>query len=135
MCQSLPTPSLALYWHIGETTIRFDTVNSASFIGENRALGIDAHMVFEERMEFEKRWDGVGLGSDGFAVTTQPESTSIQRACRGRFRLWITRQAPTSLVRPRQLRKPGREFRLVRRQVFTPERRVSVVRQPVRDVR
>jgi hypothetical protein len=40
-------------------------------------------MVFEERMEFEKRWDGVGLGSDGFAVTTQPESTSISAPVAG----------------------------------------------------
>jgi hypothetical protein len=44
MCQSLPTPSLALYWHIGDTTIRFGTVRSASFMGENKALGIYAHM-------------------------------------------------------------------------------------------
>jgi hypothetical protein len=51
MCQSLPTPSLALYWHIGETTIRFGSVRSASFIGENRALGITGHMRFEEEKE------------------------------------------------------------------------------------
>ena len=40
MCQSLPTPSLALYWHIGATTMRFANVRSASFIGENKALGM-----------------------------------------------------------------------------------------------
>src|ERR1700758_5020976 len=43
-CQSLATPSLALYWHIGDTTIRFESVRSASLIGENNALGIGLHM-------------------------------------------------------------------------------------------
>src|SRR4029077_20079009 len=38
MCQSLPTPSSALYWHIGDTTMRFGTSRPASRIGENRAL-------------------------------------------------------------------------------------------------
>src|SRR5271155_3374511 len=47
MCQSVPTPSSALYWHIGATTIRFGRVNPASFMGENRALGIDTHIKFE----------------------------------------------------------------------------------------
>src|SRR5271154_4962527 len=47
MCQSLPTPSSALYWHIGATTTRFGRVNPASFMGENRALGIDDHIKFE----------------------------------------------------------------------------------------
>src|ERR1700745_1634017 len=44
-CQSLATPSLALYWHIGDTTIRFESVRSASLIGENSALGIGLHTV------------------------------------------------------------------------------------------
>jgi hypothetical protein len=35
---------LALYWHIGETTIRFGIVRSASLIGENSALGIVVHI-------------------------------------------------------------------------------------------
>jgi hypothetical protein len=43
----LATPSLALYWHIGDTTMRFGTVRSASFIGENNALGIGRHMRLE----------------------------------------------------------------------------------------
>jgi hypothetical protein len=47
MCQLLPTPSSALYWHIGETTIRFARVRSASFMGENKALGIDHHIQLE----------------------------------------------------------------------------------------
>src|SRR5262245_3136688 len=37
-CQSDATPSSALYWHIGETTIRFASSRSASRIGENKAL-------------------------------------------------------------------------------------------------
>src|SRR5262249_44663156 len=37
-CQSEATPSLALYWHIGETTIRLASSRSASRIGENNAL-------------------------------------------------------------------------------------------------
>src|SRR5580704_3713493 len=45
MCQSLPAPSSALYWHIGATTMRLASVRSASFMGENKALGIDGHMV------------------------------------------------------------------------------------------
>src|SRR5690349_14880590 len=54
-CQSLATPSLALYWHIGDTTMRFASVRSASLIGENRALGIGLHIVWTD-------WDaGNGL--------------------------------------------------------------------------
>jgi hypothetical protein len=34
---------LALYWHIGDTTMRFDSESSASLIGENSALGIGLH--------------------------------------------------------------------------------------------
>src|ERR1700691_4631691 len=54
MCQSLPTPSSALYWHIGDTTMRFESVRSASFMGENKALGIDAHMMFEKGKKHER---------------------------------------------------------------------------------
>ena len=36
--KSLATPSLALYWHIGETTMRLARLRSASRNGENRAL-------------------------------------------------------------------------------------------------
>src|SRR5215468_2046832 len=46
-CQSLATPSLALYWHIGDTTMRFESVSSASLIGENSALGMGRHMLKE----------------------------------------------------------------------------------------
>jgi hypothetical protein len=31
---------LALYWHMGETTMRFGNSRSASRVGVNRALGI-----------------------------------------------------------------------------------------------
>src|SRR5262245_65959997 len=37
-CQSEATPSLALYWHIGDTTMRLESVRSASLIGEKSAL-------------------------------------------------------------------------------------------------
>src|SRR4029077_943129 len=37
-CQSLAEPSSALYWHIGDTTMRFSSSRSASLIGENRVL-------------------------------------------------------------------------------------------------
>src|SRR5262249_37655494 len=36
-CQSLATPSSALYWHIGEMTMRLSSARSASRIGENSA--------------------------------------------------------------------------------------------------
>jgi hypothetical protein len=45
MCQSSATPSLALYWHIGETAMRLASWRSASFIGENRALVMTDHML------------------------------------------------------------------------------------------
>jgi len=54
MCQLLPTPSSALYWHIGETTIRFARLRSASFMGENKALVIDRHMQLEGGTQFER---------------------------------------------------------------------------------
>ena len=38
MCQSEATPSLALYWHIGDTTMRFAKFRSASRSGENKTL-------------------------------------------------------------------------------------------------
>src|ERR1700683_2964879 len=42
-CQSVATPSAALYWHIGATTMRFGSSRSASRMGENRALVMAAH--------------------------------------------------------------------------------------------
>src|SRR5262249_28349849 len=39
-CQSLAEPLLELYWHIGETTIRFGRVKPRMVIGENRTLAI-----------------------------------------------------------------------------------------------
>src|SRR5580698_19051 len=38
MCQSFATPSSALYWHIGETTMRLARLRSASRNGEKSAL-------------------------------------------------------------------------------------------------
>src|SRR2546423_14363471 len=37
-CQSEATPSLALYWHMGDTTMRLASARSASLIGEKSAL-------------------------------------------------------------------------------------------------
>src|ERR1043166_2055894 len=37
-CQSVAEPSSALYWHMGETTMRLWRSRSASLIGENRVL-------------------------------------------------------------------------------------------------
>ncbi len=33
ICQSSPSPSVALYWHIGETTIRLRAVTERKVIG------------------------------------------------------------------------------------------------------
>ena len=35
-CQSLATPSLAEYWRIGDTTMRFGTLMGPSASGENK---------------------------------------------------------------------------------------------------
>src|SRR3954469_13587618 len=40
MCQSVALPFSALYWHMGETTIRLAKVRPASSIGENSLLGM-----------------------------------------------------------------------------------------------
>src|SRR3954453_231967 len=40
MCQSLALPFSALYWHMGETTMRLAKVRPASSIGEKRLLGM-----------------------------------------------------------------------------------------------
>src|SRR5580698_9182967 len=37
-CQSFAEPLSELYWHIGETTMRFGNVSPRMVIGENRAL-------------------------------------------------------------------------------------------------
>src|SRR6202012_4734644 len=37
-CQSVAAPSTAEYWHIGDTTMRFDSVRSRSLRGENSVL-------------------------------------------------------------------------------------------------
>src|SRR5271157_5092720 len=37
-CQSFAEPSSELYWHMGETTMRFGNVSPRMVIGENRAL-------------------------------------------------------------------------------------------------
>jgi len=44
-CQSEATPSSALYWHIGETTMRFASSRSASRMGENRGLVMSLGLI------------------------------------------------------------------------------------------
>src|SRR5215471_17259002 len=48
-CQSLATPSSALYWHIGEMTTRLSSARSARRYGENRAelmaIGLSRHEI------------------------------------------------------------------------------------------
>ena len=40
MCQSVAQPSVELYWHMGEMTMRFSSSTLPSLIGVNRALGM-----------------------------------------------------------------------------------------------
>src|SRR3984885_15516537 len=54
MCQSSATPSLALYWHIGETAMRLASSRSASFIGENSALVMIAHMLAGSSQKYDR---------------------------------------------------------------------------------
>src|SRR5262249_13592520 len=54
-CQSEATPSLALYWHMGDTTMRLASVRSASLIGEKSAL------MFVWRLLGDLSGDDVGL--------------------------------------------------------------------------
>src|ERR1700720_2125983 len=49
ICQSLPTPSSALYWHMGETTMRFATGRPARRMGENKAL-VMVHQLLADRI-------------------------------------------------------------------------------------
>ena len=122
MCQSLPAPSSALYWHIGDTTTRFGRVRSASLIGENKALGSDAHICLRKRSGFEegarsKRW-GERPGHSG--------SWPGPRCCRGTFGLWITLPSLPNLVRPSRCRYPvrtgPRRRVIVRQQILAGER-------------
>src|SRR6266404_521343 len=39
-CQSVAQPSTALYWHMGETTMRLSNSTPPSLIGENSVLGM-----------------------------------------------------------------------------------------------
>src|SRR5687768_15850368 len=44
-CQSFAVPSVELYWHIGDTAVRFAKVNPRKVIGENKALAIGQSFV------------------------------------------------------------------------------------------
>src|ERR1700753_1942722 len=45
MCQSLAQPSLALYWHIGETTMRLSSSTPASLMGENSEAAMNTPLI------------------------------------------------------------------------------------------
>src|SRR5215470_6328168 len=59
MCQSEATPSSALYWHMGETTMRFASSRSASLMGENRALVMSHALIWRQE---RRRTIGNGAG-------------------------------------------------------------------------
>src|ERR1700716_4085659 len=69
-CQSLATPSSALYWHMGETTTRLSSARSASRYGENRM----------ELMGYPGFWEG----RSGYAdhMGPGPPAGKRSRACR-----------------------------------------------------
>ncbi len=48
MCQSVALPFSALYWHMGETTIRLAKVRPARSMGENRLLGMGCWSRYRE---------------------------------------------------------------------------------------
>jgi hypothetical protein len=45
MCQSPGTPSVAMYWHMGETTMRFGTVRPRMSMGEKSLAGMVAFHI------------------------------------------------------------------------------------------
>src|SRR5580692_3740577 len=53
MCQSLATPSSALYWHIGATTTRFASSRPARRMGENKALVMVHHGLADRILRAE----------------------------------------------------------------------------------
>src|ERR1043166_4954324 len=95
MCQSVALPSSALYWHIGDTTMRLASSSGPSLIGENRA-------------DMEDLWD----------IQNWDEQTAIIVASRGaanrpldEFRTGVAENSPT--LRPAavpnacSIRQPG----------------------------
>src|SRR5215470_10754403 len=73
-CQSEATPSLALYWHIGETTMRFASSRSASLIGEKRAVMRAVGMLLWLGSRTDHRDRGERLPST--ARATRPTGTT-----------------------------------------------------------
>src|ERR1700682_879933 len=57
-CQSLASPSIAEYWHIGATMMRLGSARPRSFIGENRALMGDFRVARKEGLpgHLKTRW-------------------------------------------------------------------------------
>src|SRR3954452_16749700 len=95
MCQSEATPSLALYWHIGETTTRFASSRPASRIGENRALVMSLAMSEDNE---GSRWNHSGrrgarasdpavVKSGRWALPTRDLRRELTRALRRELRL------------------------------------------------
>src|SRR6185436_19504957 len=61
-CQSLATPSSALYWHIGEMTMRLSSERSASRSDENRAEAMGGQLSGESGLAVGQ--DEAGTASD-----------------------------------------------------------------------
>src|ERR1700694_3269088 len=57
-CQSLASPSIAEYWHIGATMMRLGSARPRSFIGGNRALMGDFRVARKEGLpgHLKTRW-------------------------------------------------------------------------------
>jgi hypothetical protein len=81
MCQSSATPSLALYWHMGETAMRLARSRSASFIGENRALVMIDHMLAgssQKNWTKTPRWPAPDTAVEGAKRTREEMGLKIQ---------------------------------------------------------
>ena len=80
-CQSEATPSSALYWHMGETTIRFASSRSASRIGENRALVMSHGDGWEGRQEAERQhreWSAAAASNPTGPPRRHPEPKPVR---------------------------------------------------------
>src|ERR687898_544909 len=75
MCQSVALPFSALYWHMGETTIRLAKVRPARSMGENRLLG----MAFKSR--YRDDGDGVLFGGGAAVTVGNVETVAPEAPC------------------------------------------------------
>src|ERR1700722_1854708 len=60
MCQSLAQPSVALYWHIGATTIRLSSSTPASLMGENSDAAMSTPLTAVVGSNGEPGGDNIG---------------------------------------------------------------------------